>query len=162
MARRVFFSFHYARDFWRTSQVREIGALEKNTPVSDNDWEAIKAQGDAAIKRWIDNQLSGKSCAIVLIGTQTAQRRWVKYEIQRAWEAGKGVLGIHIHRLKDQNGEQCAEGENPLTKLPLTRGDLSKTVHNPSQTTSKGVYGHIEQHIADWVETAIAVRKEYQ
>src|SRR5260370_41162731 len=41
MARKVFFSFHYKADSWRTSQVRNIGAIEGNAPVADNDWESM-------------------------------------------------------------------------------------------------------------------------
>ena len=57
MARRVFFSFYYKEDYWRTSQVRNIGAIDSNKPVSDNDWEVVKKNGDDAIKKWIDKQL---------------------------------------------------------------------------------------------------------
>ncbi|WP_252718472.1 TIR domain-containing protein, partial [Acinetobacter lwoffii] len=97
MKRQVFYSFHYDNDVMRVQQIRNIGALEGNTPVSANDWETLKRNGDTAIKNWIDNQLKYKNCLIVLIGSQTANRPWVKYEIQRAWELGKAVLGIHIH-----------------------------------------------------------------
>jgi hypothetical protein len=31
------------------------------------EWETIKKGGDAAVKKWIDDQLNGKSVAIVLI-----------------------------------------------------------------------------------------------
>ena len=73
--RRTFFSFHYRPDNWRAGQVRNIGAIEGNEPVSDNDWEAVTRGGDAAIKRWIDDQMYGKSCVIVLIGSQTSGRK---------------------------------------------------------------------------------------
>ena len=53
MARRAFYSFHYAPDAWRASTVRNIGAIEGNRPATDNDWEAVKRGGDDAIKRWI-------------------------------------------------------------------------------------------------------------
>lgn len=53
MARKVFFSFHYDPDCWRASQIRNIGALEGNSPVSDNKWEEIKKGGDTAIEKWI-------------------------------------------------------------------------------------------------------------
>ena len=39
MARRAFFSFHYKPDASRAGQVRNMGMVEGNTPVSDNDWE---------------------------------------------------------------------------------------------------------------------------
>ena len=72
MARKTFFSFHFDADSWRAATVRAIGVLEANEPVSDNDWEAIKKGGDEAIKRWINSQLSGRTCTIVLVGASTA------------------------------------------------------------------------------------------
>src|SRR6185312_9831039 len=122
MARKVFFSFHFDEDHWRASQVRNMGALEGNVPCSDNDWESIKRGGDAAIKRWIGEQLYGKSCAVVLVGTQTANRPWVIHEIQEAWNAGKGVVGICIHNLKDRDGNHANKGANPFDKLTLSNG----------------------------------------
>ena len=73
--RRVFYSFHYIPDNWRASQVRNIGTVEGNKPASDNDWESITKKGDAAIKEWIDGQLSGRSCCVVLVGEKTANRK---------------------------------------------------------------------------------------
>ncbi|MGE4529116.1 MAG: TIR domain-containing protein, partial [Rhodospirillaceae bacterium] len=34
MVRQIFFSFHYIPDAWRTSQIRNIGVIEWNKPVS--------------------------------------------------------------------------------------------------------------------------------
>ncbi len=66
MARRSFYSFHYKPDNWRAAQVRKMGVIEGNRPVSDNDWEQIKKGESKAIQNWIDGQLKGKSCTIVL------------------------------------------------------------------------------------------------
>ena len=41
MARRSFFSFHYEPDASRAAQVRNMGMVDGNNPVSDNDWETI-------------------------------------------------------------------------------------------------------------------------
>ena len=38
-----------------------------------------------------------RSCVIVLIGTETASRKWVQYEIKEAWKRGKGIVGIYIN-----------------------------------------------------------------
>src|SRR5262245_39891692 len=114
MARKVFYSFHYDADNWRTSQVRNIGAVEGNQPASDNSWEQIKSGGDQAIKKWIDGQLNGRSCTIVLIGSYTAGRKWINYEIETSWNGAKGVLGIHIHKLKNVAGVQSTKGRNPF------------------------------------------------
>ena len=65
-----------------------MGALEGNEPVTDNAWETIKRGGDAAVERWVADQMKGRSCAVVLVGAETANRPWVKYEIKKAWEAG--------------------------------------------------------------------------
>ncbi len=107
MARKVFFSFHYARDAWRVGQVRNcnvISNLEKSPFYDKAEWESIKKQGDAAVKNWIDNQLRGTSVTVVLVGKETHTRRWVKYEIQKSIELGKGLIGIDISKIKDSNG----------------------------------------------------------
>src|SRR5690554_5809326 len=117
MARRAFYSFHYKPDNWRAAQVRNMGVIDGNKPASDNDWEEVKKGGDAAIKNWIDGQLKGKSVAIVLIGEKTAGRKWIDYEIKKAWNDAKGVLGIYIHNLKDREGNQSEKGSNPFSNL---------------------------------------------
>lgn len=92
MTRRAFYSFHYQPDNWRAAQVRSMGVIEGNKPASDNDWEDVKAGGDSAIQKWIDGQLSGKTVAIVLIGQNTAGRKWINYEIEKAWVIIKEFL----------------------------------------------------------------------
>ena len=57
MARRVFFSFYYKPDNQRVAQVRNIGTVEGNAPVSNNDWGVVTSGKDPAIKRWIAGQL---------------------------------------------------------------------------------------------------------
>uniref|UniRef100_A0A7C4CE08 Thoeris protein ThsB TIR-like domain-containing protein n=1 Tax=candidate division WOR-3 bacterium TaxID=2052148 RepID=A0A7C4CE08_UNCW3 len=162
MVRRVFYSFHYEPDSWRAGQVRGMGVIEGNAPVSDNDWEAVTRGGDAAIQEWIEEQMSGKSCVVVLIGTNTASRKWVKYEIRKAWHEGKGVLGVYVHNLKDSNGNQAAKGANPFDAVPRegTNMMLSSVVeaYDPPFTISKYVYNYIKENLADWVERAIARR----
>ena len=105
MARNAFFSFHFDQDHWRASQVRNMGVLEGNSELSDNDWETVKRGGDASIQRWIDGQLVGRSCVIVLVGAQTAMRQWVMYEIRKGWELGKGIVGIRIHGLLNRQSQ---------------------------------------------------------
>src|SRR5690242_14034606 len=101
MPHKTFLSFHYKDDNWRVSQVRNIGAIEEQSLLSANKWEEIKKKGDDAIKNWIETNMNGKECLIVLVGANTSSRRWVKYEIKRACERGIGVLGIYVHNLKD-------------------------------------------------------------
>ena len=161
--RRVFFSFHYKPDNWRAAQVRNMGLVEGNAPASDNDWESVTRGGDAAIRKWIDSQMSGKSCVVVLIGSNTSGRKWITYEIQKAWSDGKGLLGIHVHNLKDVNGNQSGKGANPFYSLSVYGSRLSSIVrtYDPSYKLSTNVYAHIEDNIADWIEEAIRIRGRY-
>ena len=91
MVRRVFFSFHYERDAWRASQVRNSWVTKPDREAAGfwdaAEWEKVKKQGDAAIKRWIDKGLEGTSVTVVLIGTETCSRKWVRYEIQKSHES---------------------------------------------------------------------------
>ncbi|MDB5935212.1 MAG: hypothetical protein JWQ01_2556 [Massilia sp.] len=70
MARKVFFSFKYD-DVNRAMIVRNSGVIggdEKAGFIDHADFEKIERQGDQAIKNWIDNQLSGSSVTVVLVG----------------------------------------------------------------------------------------------
>lgn len=165
MGRKAFYSFHYVPDCWRASQVRNIGVVEGNTPVSDNDWETVKKGGDTAIQNWIDGQLSGRSCTIVLIGSNTAGRKWISYEIEKSWNDGKGVVGIHVHNLKNKDGYQCSKGTNPFDGFTMKRDNkkLSSIVktYDPPHTTSTDVYDYIKKNLETWVEEAISIRNSY-
>ena len=165
MPRRVFYSFHYDGDAWRTQQVRNIGAIDGSKPASANDWEAVKRGGDAAIERWIKGQLEGRTCTVVLIGAQTAGRKWIEYEITESWNRGLGVVGIHVHRLKDQDGAQSARGDNPFRFLSFqdSRAPLSTAVkaYDPPYAASKDAYDHIASNVSSWIEEAIRIRALY-
>ena len=114
MVRKCFFSFHYKPDNSRAGQVRNIGVIEGNTPVSDNGWETVTRGGDPAIKKWIADQMNGRSCAVVLVGANTANRKWINHEIVESWNANMGVVCIRIHGLKNLDGKISKMGNNPL------------------------------------------------
>ncbi len=164
MARRVFFSFHYKPDNWRAAMVRNIGAIEGNKPASDNDWENITRGGDTAIKKWIAEQMQGRSCTVVLVGSKTANRKWINYEIVKSWDDGKGVVGIHVHGLKDADGKVSTKGNNPFNYIGYssTGKKLSSIVrcYNPLGSNSQERYAWIKNHLANAVEEAIRIRKE--
>jgi hypothetical protein len=166
MARRVFYSFHFEPDCARAARVRNMGVVEANKPATDNEWEEITGGGAQAIKDWIDEQLNGKSCNVVLIGENTAGRKWIKYEIEASWNANKGVVGVYIHRLKDFDGNQSSKGRNPFDDFTMGESDtkLSSIVkaYNPPYSDSKDVYAYISENLADWIEEAIEIRDDYE
>jgi hypothetical protein len=98
--RQVFYSFHFDNDVMRVQQIRQMGVIDDDEPVSPNEWEKL-GKADGGIKRWIDKNMANRSCVVVLIGAQTARRPWVEYEIKKAWDDKKGLLGIYIHNLKE-------------------------------------------------------------
>jgi hypothetical protein len=116
MARKVFFSFHYARDLWRVNVVRNSGVIEGIAAAGFHDaslWEATKKRGDDAVFRLIDDGLSGASVTVVLIGAETASRKYVSYEVERTISRRNGLLGIFIHNIKDQYGHTDPQGGIP-------------------------------------------------
>lgn len=163
--RRVFYSFHYGNDCWRTQQIRNIGALDGNKPVSANDWETLKRTGEANVKRWINEQLKSRTCTIVLVGEQTATRPFVIYEIERSWTLGLGVFGIYIHGLEDQNGNTSSIGPNPFNHVnidgmwyPSSTIDIYDAGYKWGHYSP---YNNIASNISDWIEDAIQKRKRW-
>lgn len=117
MARKVFFSFHYGKDITRANVVRNSWVTkDKGTAgfIDASLWEEAKAKGDAAIKKLIDDKLVGTTVTAVLIGSDTANRKYVQYEIDESVKRGNKLLGIYIHNIKDFNGNTAAKGTNPL------------------------------------------------
>lgn len=161
--RRVFYSFHYKTDNWRAGQVRNIGAIEGNQPARDNDWETVKRGGDAAIKKWIADQMYGRSCTVVLVGAATADRKWIDHEISESWNQGMGVVGIRIHGLQDRWQRTTVAGKNPFDSITFsnTGARLSSTVkcYSPTGITSQERYGWIRNNLSAAVEEAVRIRK---
>lgn len=112
MARSVFYSFHYQNDISRVMVVRNRWVTQGGQIISGiidhADFEQVKRQGDAAIRRWIDKQLTGTSATVVLIGADTLNRPYVQYEICESLKRGNLVIGVDIHRIKDFNGRTSA------------------------------------------------------
>ena len=159
MARNTFFSFHYERDAWRAGQVRNCDLLateDEHGFIDAVEWEKIEREGDASIKRWIQSQLEGTTVTVVLIGAETAEREWVRYEILESWNRGNGVVGVRIHNVKDMNSETDSYGANPFDHFKLPDGSLLSAVCK--------VYDWViddgRTSLGSWSEEAIEIRKE--
>ena len=109
--------------------------------MSDNDWEKVTKKGEAAIKKWIADQMHGRSCTVVLVGTNTANRKWINHEIVKSWNDAKGVVGIYIHGLKNLDGKIATKGDNPFDYIDYGNNGkkLSSIVkcYNPTGSNSK-------------------------
>ncbi len=154
----VFYSFHFDNDAMRVQQVRNIGMIEDNAPVSPSSWETIRRSGDAAIKKWIEDNMSHRRCVVVLVGSETANRRWVKYEIEKAWNDHRGLFGIYIHNLKCPRNGTCSQGVNPFSVIKMDNGRPMSdyvTCHDPGYNA----YGTIASSLQGWVDAAVAQAK---
>lgn len=160
MARKIFYSFHFDNDVMRVQQIRNMGVLEGNEPVSVNAWEEVKKGKEAGIQKWINDNMHGKSCVVVLVGAETANRPWVKYEIEKAWNEGKGVVGIHIHNLKCPRKGTSTKGANPFAQFTVAGTPLSSIVkcYDPYLLDT---YGGIKTNLEQWIEEAIQIRAKY-
>ncbi len=154
MTRHVFFSFHHENDLWRANQVRNSWVTKPDREsagyVDAATWESVKRQGDQSIIDWINRQLSYTSVTAVLIGRETASRRWVRYEIARSIDKGNGLLGIYVNGLEDRDGSTDQRGPNPFDYLPFDNGrPLSQMFHTYDWILQDGY-----NNLATWVERA--------
>jgi hypothetical protein len=157
MARRAFFSFHYDRDIWRVSQVRNSWVTQDRETAGFWDaaaWERVKRGGDAAIKRWIEDQLSGTSVTVVLIGAETSTRPYVIHEIQRSCVLGKGLVGIRIHALEGKEGYPDRPGANPFDQLGYDRPGGGRQQLSQIYRTYDYVADNGYANLARWIEEA--------
>ena len=117
MARQTFFSFRYKKDHWRASIVRNSWVTQDRKASGFFDsakWEQVKRKSDSAIESWIDGQMIGTSVTVVLIGADTAGKKWINYEITSSHVRGNGLLGIYVHNIKDSSGNTTTKGRNPF------------------------------------------------
>lgn len=148
--RRVFFSFHYVRDCWSVSQVRNswLGNPDHEaTPFLDKaQWEQVKRNGDQAIKRWIDNQLNGTSVTVVLIGPETLNRRWVRYEIDQSLHQRMGLIGVTLENMR-QSDQRIDAWNRYASYGPFIQAKQTHPIY--SWTADDG-----RQNLGRWIEQA--------
>jgi len=72
--------------------------------------------------------MHGKTCVVVLVGAETANRPWIIHEISKGWNDKRGVLGIRIDKLLDTNSRPSTAGMNRFREspLPVPRGPLPR------------------------------------
>ncbi len=156
MARKVFFSFHYERDVRRVVQVRNswvVRAKGEAQPFYDKaEFEEAKKRA-GGIEQWIEEQLKGTSVTVVLFGSGTYNRPWVRHEIKRSYELRKGLLAIDIHSVKDPQSGSDIQGKNPLDYWTVKR-DGRDTPLSSIYRTYDWVKGDGYNNMPRWIEDA--------
>lgn len=158
--RQVFYSFHFDNDVMRVQQIRNMGIIEGEEPVAPNTWEEIKRKGAESIRKWIDDNMRYRSCVVVLVGEKTADRPWVKYEIEKAWNDGKGLFGIYVHNINCARNGKCQQGANPLDRLTFNDGSKLSSIIKCYNPNASDAYNDIRNNLETWVDDAIAQRKK--
>lgn len=156
VAQSVFFSFEYEPDNWRVQKVMNMGAVTGGSAFSAQDWEAVRFKTDAAIEKWIHDQMLYTKAVIVLVGSTTANSRWVRHEIVKAWNDKRPLLGVRIHGLTDKDGRTARAGSDPFAAITMKSGrPLADHVSliNPAGGDSKAVYNDILNNLETWVNT---------
>ena len=155
----VFYSFHFDNDVFRVQQVRNMGIIEDNAPVSPNEWEEVRRKGNASIQKWIDDNMAYRRCVVVLVGSETASREWVKYEIKRAYDTKKALFGIYIHNLKDPRKGTSRQGLNPFDGFTINNGQQRLSSVIPCYDPGADAYKGISANMSTWVANGIAQAK---
>jgi len=156
MARQVFFSFHYERDVMRVMQVRNSWVMRPGDgaqPFYDKaEFEEAKKRA-GGIEKWIEEQLKGTSVTVVLFGAETYEREWVRHEIKRSYQLGKGILAIDIHRIEAPKKGADVQGKNPLDFWSATV-DGVKTPFSRIYKTYDWVANDGYKNMPAWIEAA--------
>ncbi len=160
--KKIFLSYHYEKDGRRIDEIRSMGLINDIKPASNEEWKSICDKGDEAIKKWIDDRLNIADCLIVFIGEETANRKWIRYEIEKAWNDGKGLLGIYIHNLDDPVTGKCKKGINPFLNFKMNRDDKSlRSVIKCYDPEPKDAYNCVFENIELWIDDARSIRDFY-
>lgn len=149
-----FFSFHYERDAWRAEQVRNSWVTKEDREAAGF-WDAaereeVQRQGEKAVKRWIDRQMEGTSVTVVLVGTETLDRKYVIYEIQRSIMQNKGIVFVQIHNQKDQHGKTDKPGDVDSLEID---GQKPSEIYPVYDWVSDDGY----DKLGDWIDRAALV-----
>lgn len=112
--------------------------------------EEVK-QSDAAVQRWIEQNMEGCSCLILFIGEKTYLSKWVLYEINLARERRMGRFCIELAGMKF--AEKVAQlGPDPYEYHGLydhTPGLKGYLIRKYRWVDYKG-----PEKIKDWIEDA--------
>lgn len=153
MARKVFFSFHYA-DILLVSQIRNSWRIRPGAdtqPFRDRaEWERVKRQSPGTIKSWIDSQLKGSSVTAVLVGAETYSRSWVKYEIESSIAQKKGIVFIDLGGMTTTQGYGYRSGKSPASRILTRTGKPLSHYYRTYNWVRDNGY----QNMETWIENA--------
>jgi len=154
--RKVFFSFHYGNDVNRSMIVRNSQLTHKDQItgfVDKAEFEKIHRTNSREIYSWIEQQLKGTSVTVVLIGSETLDRDYVRYEILSSWTKDNAIIGVKIHSITDMRTSSKDIPGN-------THTELIKIDQRPIffDEICDAIYDYVEDdgynNLGNWIESA--------
>lgn len=114
----------------------------------------MKRRGDDNVRRMIDRGLENTSVTAVLIGLETADRPWVRYEIEKSYDRGNGLVGIYINGIEDRNRLSDPRGRNPFDVLGTNRNGSWIRLSQLGYRSYDWVLNEGYRNLPLWVEEA--------
>jgi hypothetical protein len=136
------------RNHWLTKT-----GLDESGYIDHSLWEKSKLRGEVALKKLIDEGLAGSSVTAILIGKETAGRKWVDYEIKESHRRGNGIIGVYINKIKSTDGTTDPRGLNPLENWTTTKNGV-KVPFTSIYSTYDWVDDDGFNDFGKWVEAA--------
>ena len=90
---------------------------------------------------------------VVLFGAETYDRPWVRHEIKRSRELGKGLLAIDIHSVRDPQHGADVQGKNPLSYWQVDQNGRNVPLSSLYQAYD-WVNDDGYANLATWIEAA--------
>jgi hypothetical protein len=158
MARRVYFAFHYQNDITRVNVVRNSWLTHKDRESAGffdaSLWEKARQTGESALKRMILDGLNGTSVTVFLLGSQTSERPWVRYELEESHKRGNGMLAVRIHGIKNFAGLTSVAGNNIFDTFWTTDSLGMKQYLSATYPLYDWVFNDGYKNFGTWVEKA--------
>lgn len=157
MAIKKVFLCYQPNDSFRASKIEKMKNFEQPVVFVDEDWKVIDKQSDLEIQNWVHKQLEESDCLAVLIGEETAKKKWINYAIKQAYALDKGIVGIFGHRLLDEEGDPSERGEDPFHYVDLNGIKFSRFVQRfeSEHVTERYVYHDIRRNFTQLIEHAL-------
>ncbi|MNU46041.1 hypothetical protein D3C71_348950 [compost metagenome] len=99
------FISHYGKDDAHVqslkSRLKGEGYNVRNFSIDSTKHKDGRKPSDAVIQRLLDIRIKNSGTFICLIGPDTHSRKWVNYEIRKAHQEGKRIVGIYTHGNKE-------------------------------------------------------------
>lgn len=146
------FISHYGKDDKHVHALKDRlnkqGYNVRNFSVDSTNHKDGRIPSVKVVERLLQMRISWSSTVICLIGPKTHTREWVNFEIKKAREQGKRIVGIYTHGSKEtakipselKKSEANLIGWNSIDKLGSIISGNNYPYENPDGTTAKPMY----------------------